>query len=188
VLVRQLVSPTSSATAVLWTCLVDRSTTLGSGFCFHTVHFCRACYLHQRATERDFASTFDGPVWVYLCDVCGCLFLKEAVGMTTWRAEARRSPPGTPRHPIAHLPVSRYRRGSCGACFSRLRGEAKRAADRPADPVPPPAPVFPPTKRARLRKLFVMALARQKWTSRRPPAIPTSATDHRGARSGARRT
>jgi len=33
----------------------------------------------------------------------------------------------------------------------------KRAADRPADPVPPPAPVFPPTKRARLRKLFLMA-------------------------------
>jgi len=77
--------------------------------------------------------------------------------MTTWRAEARRSPSGTPRHPLAHLPASIYRRGSCAACVSLLRREAKRAADRPADPVPPPAPVFPPTKRARLRKQIVMA-------------------------------
>ena len=33
-----------------------------------------------------------------------------------------------------------------------------------------------------------LALARQKWTSRRPPSIPTSATDHRVSRSGDRRT
>ena len=33
-----------------------------------------------------------------------------------------------------------------------------------------------------------LALARQKRTSRRPPSIPTSATDHRVSRSGDRRT
>jgi len=65
--------------------------------------------------------------------------------MIAWRAEGRRSPPGTPRYRIAHLPVYRYRRGSCDLCFYRLRRMAKRAADRPADAVPPPGSVFPPT-------------------------------------------
>jgi len=32
-----------------------------------------------------------------------------------------------------------------------------------------------------------LVLVRKKWTSRRPSAIPRSATHHRGARSGARR-
>jgi len=110
--------------------------------------FFRACHLSPRATEGDFSSTIDGPVWAYMCDVCGRSFLKEAVGMTARRAEARRSPPGTPCHRIAHLPVSRYRRGSCEVCFSRARRAAKRAAERPAHAVPPPASVLPPTERA----------------------------------------
>jgi len=148
VLVRPLVSPASSATAVHWTSWVTVPRLWVPFLIFTLLICCRACHLFHRATEGDFASTFDGPVWAYVCDVCGRSFLKEAVGMTAWRAEARRSPPGTPRHRIPHLPVSRYRQGSCAACFSRSRGAAKCAAERPADAVAPSVSVFPPTERA----------------------------------------
>jgi len=127
----------------------DLSTTgKGSVSDVHMSQLFRACHFFHRATEGDFASTFDGPVWAYMCYVSGGIFLKEAVGMTAWRAEARRSPPGTPRHRRGHLPVSMYWRGNCDACSSRVRRAAKRAADRPADAVPPPASFFPPTQRA----------------------------------------
>ena len=124
----------------------DLSTTgKGSVSDLHMSQILRACHLYHRATEGYFSSSCDGPVRAYMCDVSSGIFLTEAVGMTAWRAEAGRCPPGTPRHRTAHLPVSKYLRGNCDACSSRVRRAAKRAADRPADAVPPPGSVFPPT-------------------------------------------
>jgi len=148
VLVRPLVSPAFSAIAVLWTCMGDLSRTLGSVSDLGIPHYCHACHLHHRATEGVIASTLDGPAWANRCDVCGRVFLKNAVGMTAWREEAIRRRPEIQRHSIVHLPVSRYRREDCGAFSSRRRGGAKRAAEKPANSVLPPASVFPPTQRA----------------------------------------
>jgi len=127
----------------------DLSTTgKGSVSDLHMSQILRACHLYHRATEGDFSSTCDGPVRAYMCDVSSGIFLTEAVGMTAWRAEAGRCPPGTQRHRTAHLPVSKYLRGNCDACSSRVRRAVKRAVDRPADAIPPFYSVFPPTERA----------------------------------------
>ena len=70
--------------------------------------------------------------------------------MTAWREVALQSPPGTPCLRVARLPVSRCRRGSCDACFSRQRRAAKRGfVAPPAVPIVSTTSIHPLAKRAR---------------------------------------